>query len=170
MNEWIIENLKKRGINYNIEDGTVEIKFFGNKYQKVENLAAAIRQQKHIIDQQISEQNENTEFGKLMRKFHDTVLQLTKMTKKEFTIEKQIAFKNELYSVLTIMSKKREDLRKDGYERLKKVMAMIEKDNLPAANVASQAALLRMRRRWMVNQQVIDKSYSRLAALNTLKV
>ena len=66
------------------------------------------------------------------------------------------------------MSRKREDLRKDGYVRLTKVYKMIERWNLPAANVSSLAALSRMRRRWLVNERVIDKSLSRYEALKNL--
>jgi len=74
-----------------------------------------------------------------------------------------------LNDVLDKMSKKREELRRDGYNRLQKVYKMAEKKNIPAANLASQAALDRMRKRWLVNEQVIDKSLARLEALQQLK-
>ncbi len=46
---------------------------------------------------------------------------------------------------------------------------MIENKNLPAANLASQAALNRMRKRWQVNDAVIVKSLARLEALQRLR-
>jgi hypothetical protein len=168
MNDWVLESLKKKGITKNA-DGTLNVTFFGNKVQIVKDIAAAIRQQEHIVTQQIVEQSENTTFGILMRNFHDAVLALSKMTRKEWTEGKYKSFTKKMNDVLEIMSMKREDLRVDGYLRLCKVMDMVRKNNLPAANLASQAALERMRRRWMVNARIIDKSYSRLAALKSLK-
>jgi hypothetical protein len=167
-NEWVIEALKRRGIQAN-PDGSLDVCFFGDTVQHVSDLDAGIRQQQHIIDQQKDEQNENKEIGLLMRRFHDTVSTMTKMTIEMLTIEKKIEYQNELITILEIMARKREDLRKDGYNRLLKVMKMIEKKNLPAANLASQAALERMRRRWLVNEKVIDKSLARLEALKQLK-
>jgi oligoendopeptidase F len=166
INEWVCEALLRRGIRVN-NDGSLDVCFSGDQIQHVTDLDAAIRQQKHIIDQQKDEQKENEEIGILMRKFHETVLEMTKMTMKQLTTEKK--FKNELSEVLVIMSRKKNDLRKDGYNRLNKVMKMIDKSNLPAANLASQAALDRMRRRWLVNEKVIDKSLARLQALKELK-
>jgi len=167
-NEWVMEALQRRGIKVN-DDGSLDVCFFGDTIQHVTDLNAAIRQQQHIIDQQKYEQVENEEIGKLMRTFHDTVLTMSKMTVAELTIEKIVEYKNELFTVLEVMSRKREDLRKDGYSRLQKVLKMIEKGNIPAANLASQAALNRMRRRWLVNEKVIDKSLARLEALKQLK-
>lgn len=169
MNEWVVEALKRRGIFVN-EDGSLDVCFFGNKVQHVSDLDAAIRQQQHIVEQQKEEQNENKEIGLLMRKFHETVCTMVKMTVEQLTIEKKIEFQNKLIVVLEAMSTKKEDLRVDGYNRLSKVLKMIEKNNLPAANVASQAALDRMRRRWLVNEKVIDKSLARLEALKQLSV
>lgn len=166
INEWVLEALQKRGVTVN-PDGTLDVRFFGNKVQRVKDLDAAIRQQGHIIDQQKEEQEENKEIGLLMRNFHETVCQMTKMTLDNLT-EKNRYF-NKLKDILEVMSKKREDLRKDGYTRLCNVFKMLEKKNLPAANLASQAALNRMRRRWLVNEKVIDKSLVRLEALKQLK-
>jgi hypothetical protein len=168
INEWALEALRDRGIRM-ADDGTLEIEFFKGKKQKVKDLDAAIRQQQHIIDQQMEEQDENTEIGKLMRTFHDHIVSLKKMTKKELTAEKMEAYLSELKTILETMARKKEELRKDGYARLCNVYKMVEKNNLPAANMASFAALDRMRKRWLVNEKVIDKSNSRLAALKNLK-
>ena len=168
INEWVIEALKRRGIQVN-KDGSLDIVFFGNFLQHVSNIYAAIRQQHHIIDQQKAEQEENKEIGLLMRRFHETVSTMAKMTVEELTIKKKVKFEDELIAILEVMSKKKEDLRRDGYNRLTKVLKMVEKKNLPAANVSSQAALDRMRRRWLVNERVIDKSLARLEALKQLK-
>jgi DNA-binding GntR family transcriptional regulator len=167
-NEWVVEACKRRGIQVNA-DGSLDVCFFGDNVAHVPDLDTAIRQQQHIIDQQKVEQKENEEIGKLMGTFHDTVVSMSSMTIAELTIEKLSDFKTELLGVLEVMSKKREDLRKDGYERLTKVFKMVEKKNLPAANTASQAALARMRKRWLVNEKVIDKSLARLEALKQLK-
>ncbi|MDD5649339.1 MAG: hypothetical protein PHF86_02830 [Candidatus Nanoarchaeia archaeon] len=167
-NEWIVEALQHRGITLNI-DGSLEVCFVGKKSQHVTDLDTAIRQQKHIIDQQKDEQKENEEIGKLMKLFHNTVVNMSKMTIKEFTVEKMVNYKSYLITILDNMLRKREDLRKDGCSRLQKVMSMIEKKNIPAANLASQAALDRMRKRWLVNEKVIDKSLARLEALKELK-
>jgi hypothetical protein len=168
VNEWIVEALLRRGIRLN-EDGSLDVCYFGNTVQHVCDVDTALRQQQHIIDQQKSEQKENEEIGKLMRSFHETVSTLSKMTIEEMSLEKAITMKNNLTLILEDMSKKREDLRKDGYSRLCKVFKMIEKKNLPAANLASQAALDRMRRRWLVNEKVVDRSLARLEALKQLK-
>jgi hypothetical protein len=168
INEWVVEALKRRGILVN-QDGSLDVCFFGSKVQHVPDVATAIRQQQHIVDQQKDEQNENKEIGLLMREFHETVISMSKMTIEELTVEKKIDFDNKLIVILDKMSKKREDLRVDGYNRLEKVFKMVMKKNLPAANLASQAALDRMRRRWLVNEKVIDKSLARLEALKQLK-
>ena len=94
---------------------------------------------------------------------------IEKMTIEELSLEKAISLKNDLILILENMAKKCEDLRKDGYNKLCKVFNMIEKKNLPAANLASQAALDRMRHRWLVNEKVIDRSLARLEALKQLK-
>lgn len=166
-NEWIIEGLQRRGIKAN-SDGSLDVCFFGDTVQHVPDLDTAIRQQQHIIDQQREEQAENEHIGKSMRLFHTTVSEMAKMTVEELTPER-LTYKNYLTQVLEFMSKKREKLRKDGYTRLSKVMKMIEAKNLPAANLASQAALGRMRKRWLVNEKVIDRSLARFEALKQLK-
>lgn len=168
MNEWALEALRERGIKYN-PDGTLEVKFHGDKYQKVKDLDAAIRQQDHIIEQQLEEQEENTAIGKLMKQFHEQVIALAKMTKEELTDDVVMKFMRKMTEILETMSRKREDLRREGYVKLINVYRMIEKNNIPAANVASQAALNRMRKRWLVNEKIIDKSYARAAALKNLK-
>lgn len=167
-NEWVVEACKRRGIQVNA-DGSLDVCFLGNNVAHVPDLDTAIRQQQHIIDQQKSEQKENEEIGQLMRSFHETVMSMVKMTIAELTVERLANFKTDLMLILDVMSKKREDLRRDGYNRLTKVFKMIEKKNIPAANTASQAALDRMRRRWLVNEKVIDKSLARLEALKQLK-
>jgi hypothetical protein len=168
INEWNIEALIRKGIKIN-EDGSLDICFFGKLIQRVPDIDTALRQQQHIIDQQKEEQRENEEIGLLMKQFHETICTLVKMTIEELTLQKAIVLKNKLLIILEIMSKKREDLRKDGFLRLQKVYKMIEKKNLPAANLASQASLDRMRRRWFVNEKVIDKSLNRLEALKQFK-
>lgn len=167
-NEWVIEALSRRGIKVN-QDGSLDVSFFGNKVQHVKNAAAAVRQQQHIIDQQKNEQEENKQIGLLMRQFHEIVVVLSKMTVKELTQKKMDFYLSELEEILEVMSRKKEDLRKDGYERLTKVYLMLLKKNIPAANLSSQAALDRMRKRWLVNEQVIDRSLARLEALKQLK-
>lgn len=167
-NEWVIEALRRRGIQVNL-DGSLDVCFFGNKISHVPDLDSALRQQQHIIDQQKEEQLENVDIGKLMKDFHNLICKLSKKTIEEFSTEATINYKSDLMAILEIMSKKREDLRKDGYLRLQKVFKMVEKKNLPAANLASQAALDRMRRRWLVNEKVIDKSLARFEALKQLK-
>jgi hypothetical protein len=168
INEWVVEALKRRGISAN-PDGSLDVSFFGDTVQHVPDIDTAIRQQGHIIDQQKEEQKENEEIGKLMRNFHETILMMVKMTVAELTSEKFEEFKKNLFENLEIMSRKKEELRKQGYSKLLKVYKMIEKKNLPAANLASQAVLNRMRRRWLVNEKVIDKSLARLEALKQLK-
>ena len=168
VNEWTIEALRKRGVIVN-QDGSLDICYFGSKTQHVPDVPTAIRQQQHIVDQQKEEQKENEEIGVLMRQFHDTVSIMSKMTIESFTEELKSAYLEELNEILIIMSRKTEKLRKDGYERLMKVYKMLEKSNLPAANLSSQAALDRMRKRWLVNEKVIDKSLIRLEALKQLK-
>jgi len=170
MNPWALEGLKNRGIIVK-NNGTLEVEFFKNKFQKVKDLDAAIRQQQHIIDQQLEEQKENEEIGKLMRKFHDIVSNLTKMTVEQFE-KSRFKKKNtltKLKEILDIMVRKTEALRKDGYKRLCNVYNMVEKNNLPAANLASMAALDRMRKRWLVNGKIIDASFTRLRMLKKLK-
>jgi hypothetical protein len=168
INEWISEALLKRGIRQN-QDGSFDICFFGDKIQHVADLDTAIRQQKHILDQQRAEQKENEEIGILMKEFHDIIVDLPKKTIAELGTEKQVDVISSLNAILKTMSKKTNDLRKDGHARLSKVLKMVENNNLPAANLSSQAALDRMRRRWLVNEKVIDKSLARLAALKELK-
>jgi len=168
INEWLIDSLNKRGIRVN-DDKSLDICFFGKRTQRVSDVETAIRQQQHIIDQQKNEQLENEEIGKLMRTFHEKVVSMSRMTVEELTLIKLISYKNYLFEILLLMSRKKENLRKDGYERLKKVYEMVEKKNLPAANLASQAALDRMRRRWLVNAKVIDRSITRLEALRQLQ-
>ena len=167
-NPWIVEELKSKGIIIN-KDGTVEVTFFKKKSQVVKDLDAAVRQQKHIIDQQKREQKENEVIGKLMRKFHDIVVVLEPMTVKNFTKAKKTRTLNRLKTILSDMERTREDLRRDGYKRLCNVYRMLEKDNIPAANVASMAALDRMRRRWLVNSKEIDKAFIRYKSLLQLK-
>lgn len=169
VNEWAKEALSQRGITV-AKNGKLKVSFFKGKIQEVKDLPAAIRQQKHIIDQQKQEQNENEEIGKLMGKFNSIVNSLEKMTVKEFTEKKKNAILKKLERILEEMSRKREDLRKDGYKRLTNVYKMLEKGNIPAANFASRAALDRMRKRWLVNEKVIDKSHARLEALKNLSV
>jgi hypothetical protein len=168
LNEWVLEALLRRGIKVNA-DGTVDVCFFGDKVQHVKDIAAATRQQQHIVDQQKEEQEENKQIGLLMRQFHDIVVVMAKMTVKEFTQEKLDSYLRQLEKILETMSRKKADLRKDGYERLTKVYKMLQRSNIPAANMSSQAALSRMRRRWLVNEKVIDKSLARLEALKQLK-
>jgi len=165
-NEWVKEALIRRGICVN-DDGSLDVCFFGDTVQHVADLDSALRQQQHIIDQQKDEQRENEEIGLLMKEFHDTVVVMTKMTVDN--LENVGYYKANLQVILENMSRKKEKLRVDGYNRLIKVSKMIEKKNLPAANVSSQAALNRMRRRWLVNEKVIDKSLARLEALKQLK-
>lgn len=168
INEWVIEACQRRGIIVN-KDGSLDVSFFGSKTQHVKDLSTAIRQQQHIVDQQKSEQEENKEIGLLMRQFHETVQSMSKMTIFQLTVEKTIKYKNDLMKILETMSKKKAELRKDGHTRLTNVLKMIDKKNLPAANWASKAALDRMRKRWLVNEKVIDKSLARLEALKQLK-
>lgn len=167
-NEWVIEALKRRGIQVNA-DGSLDVCFFGNTVSHVPDLDSALRQQQHIIDQQKGEQVENEEIGKLMKLFYDHVCSLSKKTVEELTVESISSYKTILLTILESMQRKRESLRKDGCSRLEKVLKMIEKKNIPAANLASQAALDRMRKRWLVNEKVIDKSLARLEALKQLK-
>jgi hypothetical protein len=167
VSDWIIEALKKRGIQAN-DDGSFDICYFGDKVQHVPDLDTAIRQQKHIIDQQKVEQDENKEIGILMRQFHENVLLMSKMTIKQLTVEKKEVYLSALTAILEVMARKREKLRTDGYTRLTKVYKMLEQGNVPAANVSSQAALDRMRRRWLVNEKVIDRSMARHEALKKL--
>lgn len=167
VDEWAKIALKERGIIV-LKDGKIQVEFYKGKIQVVKDLPAAIRQQGHIIDQQRDEQNENEEIGILMRQFHELVINLSKMTVEEFTDRKKKNTLVKLEEILEIMSKKREDLRKDGYNRLKKVYKMLENNNLPAANTTSLAALTRMRKRWLINEKVIDKSHARLEALKNL--
>ena len=167
VDEWAKVALKQRGIEV-LKDGTLQVTFTKGKVQIVKDLPAAIRQQKHIIDQQKEEQKENEEIGILMRQFHDLVVGLDKMTVEQFTERKKNNTLKKLEEILETMSRKREDLRKDGYNRLKKVYKMLESGNIPAANTTSLAALNRMRKRWLVNEKVIDKSYARLEALKNL--
>lgn len=168
INDWALEAMKDRGIS--IENGKLKVEFAKGRVQIVKDLPAAIRQQKHIIDQQREEQQENTDIGKLMRQFHDIVENLNKMTVKEMTEKKKNNTLSKLNDIITIMERKREDLRRDGLKRLINVFKMLEKNNIPAAHLASKAALDRMRKRWLVNEKVIDKSYARLEALKTLSV
>ena len=169
INEWVKQALSDRGIE-TLPGGKFKIKFFRDVYQTVPDLPTAIRQQQHIIDQQISEQAENTEIGKLMKSFHELVVVLSKMTVQNMTEGRYHKLLIELEEVLQLMSKKREELRKDGYNRLCKVFKMLEKKNIPAANTASLAALERMRKRWLVNQKVIDRSQARLTCLKELSI
>lgn len=168
VNEWALEALKDRGIS--VENGKIVVEFYKGKRQEVKDLPAAIRQQKHIIEQQREEQDENEAIGKLMRQFHNTVAKLNSMEIKAFTKRRKTTTLNKLNRVLEEMSKKREDLRKDGYNRLRRVHKMLQRDNIPAAIWASNAALERMRKRWLVNEKVIDKSHARLEALKNLHV
>ena len=170
LNPWALEGLRERGIIVK-RNGSLEVEFFKKKFQKVKDIDAAIRQQQHIIDQQIEEQKENEEIGKLMRQFHDIVANLSKMTINQFEkskLKKKNTLKK-LKNILDIMSRKTEDLRKDGYKRLNNVFRMVEVNNLPAANLASMAALDRMRKRWIVNGKVIDASFTRMRMLKDLK-
>jgi hypothetical protein len=166
VNEWVLEDLSNKGIK--IKDGKFLIEFHKGQIQEVGDLKTALRQQQHIIDQQTEEKDVNEEIGKLMSKFHSLVLDLKKMTIKEFTQKRKDSTLKKLSSILEEMKRKREDLRKDGYARLCKVFKMVERDNLPAANTSSLAALDRMRKRWFVNNKIIEKSHARLMALQKL--
>ena len=45
-NPWCIEALENRGIKVN-KNGSAEVEFFKGKFQKVQDVVTAIRQQKH---------------------------------------------------------------------------------------------------------------------------
>ena len=169
LNEWALEALRERGIKV-FADGSLEVQFFKGNISKVPDVATAIRQQQHIVDQQREEQEENKEIGILMRQFHELVMSLVNMSIEVWraTEDKRIDYLSKLTEILKIMETKKEELRRDGYDRLVKVYKMLEKGNIPAANLASQAALDRMRKRWLVNEKVIDKSFARLEALKSL--
>jgi hypothetical protein len=167
INEWVLESLRNKGISIN-SDGSLVVCFNGRKPQVVEDITTAIRQQEHIIQQQELEQRENVEIGLLMNEFRDIVLHLSKMTVEELGCNIKTVYMSELTEILHYMSKKTETIRKDGFNRLVKVYKMLEKNNLPAANLASQAALDRMRKRWKINQKVIEKSFARLQTLKSL--
>ena len=83
IDEWVKIALKERGIF--IEGNKFRVEFYKGKTQIVSDLPAAIRQQKHIIDQQKREQKENEDIGILMRQFHETVISLSKMLVQEYT-------------------------------------------------------------------------------------
>ena len=168
IDEWVAQALIERGIRLN-SNGTLLIEFFKGKTQVVADVASAIRQQKHIVDQQKKEQKENEEFGALMRKFNDAVEGLKNMSVEEFQKKRTGNILRKLTEIITIMKGKREDLRKDGCKRLENVLRMLEEKNIPAAVWASNAAIDRMRKRWLVNEKVIDKSLARLSALQNLK-
>jgi hypothetical protein len=169
LNPWILETLKKKGITVNA-NGKFTVEFTKGKVQVVEDLDAVIRQQNHIITQQRKEQEENEKFGVLMKEFHDIVCSLTKMTIEQLNKKKSVLGQlSAISSAADKLSTKREDLRKEGFNKIVKVLDMLNKGNIPAANLASQAALTRMRKRWIVNQQVIDKAIVRFEALKQLK-
>ena len=168
MNEWVVESLKRKGIVVN-SDGSFDVCFVSRKIQNVESLDAAIRQQEHIIEQQNLEQQENAKIGLLVSDFRAIVMNLSKMSIAELTINTKSVYLSELTEIMHNMSKKREDLRKDCFKRLSNVYKMLERNNLPSANLASQAALDRARKRWLVNEKVINKSMIRLETLKQLK-
>ena len=168
VNEWIFESLKNKGIIIN-NDGSLVVYFNGKKPQFIEDITTAIRQQEHIIEQQETEQKENIEIGLLMSEFRNIVIHLSKMTVEELGCNMKNVYMSELTEILQYMSLKTNVLRKDGFNRLVKVYNMLEKNNLPAANLASQATLDRMRKRWKINQKVIEKSLARLRVLQSLR-
>jgi hypothetical protein len=167
INEWALEALKERGIEVT-KSGKIRVEFFKGKVQEVKDLPTALRQQQHIIDQQKEEQKDNEAIGILMRNFNDIVTGLKSMTAKDFTSRRKENTLLKLRIILEDMSKKTEKLRKEGYNHLMKVFNMLEKDNIPAATWASQAALEKMRKRWLTNEKVIDRSTARLEALKSL--
>lgn len=168
INEWLYDSLKRKGIIVN-SDGSLEILFFSKKHQHLNDVDSAIRQHQHIIDQQTLEQIENECIGKAMKTFHNVVLSMTKQTINKDNVEEFKRNKDYLVSIVETMERKYESLRKDGCAKLRNVLVMLDKRNLPAANLASQAALDRMRKRWLVNQQVIEKCMTRIEALRQLK-
>jgi len=168
-NPWVLESLKERGIEV-LKGGKLRIEFYKGKFQEVKDLPAALRQQQHIIDQQKEEQQENVEIGKMMAEFNNVVVNLKKQTVENLTDKKLNSIFSKLDVILENMEKKKEELRRDGLKRLKNVYKMLEQKNIPAATWASEAALDRMRRRWHVNEKVIDKSYARYEALKNLSV
>ena len=62
MNEWAIVALRQKGIEIT-KSGKFRLTFADGKVQEVANIEAAIRQQKHIMEQQKSEQIENERNG-----------------------------------------------------------------------------------------------------------
>jgi hypothetical protein len=169
VDSWAREALKQRGV-FILDSGKFKVEFHKGKFQEVADLPTAIRQQKHIIDQQKEEQKENEEIGKMMAQFNILVLSLSNMTVAELTDKKYDNVMRKLFDIIQIMSRKTNKLRIEGYNKLLKVYKMLEKKNIPAANTASMAALSRMRQRWLVNAKVIDKSSIRLEALKRLSV
>jgi len=166
---WAKEALKLRGVNV-LDNGKFRVEFFKGRFQEVTDLPTAIRQQKHIMSQQRTEQKENEEIGKMMSQFHTLVCSLSSMTVQELTDKKYKSIMKKLWEIIEIMSRKTNDLRVEGYNKLLKVYKMLESKNIPAANLASSAVLTRMRKRWLVNEKVIDKSNARLEALKNLSV
>jgi len=168
VNPWITEALQERGIKVN-SNGTIEVAFTKGKFQKVEDLNTAIRQQKHIIDQQKCEQKENEELGVEVNKFNQTLETLKDMSMEEFTEKRKKSVLKNLTEKLEILGRKKNELRVQALQKLQNIYKMLEANNIPAAVWAGDAFLTRLRKRWLVNEKVIDKSLARLAALENLK-
>jgi hypothetical protein len=168
VNPWAIEALNERGITVN-KDGSLTIEFHKGKLQKVQDLATAIRQQKHIIDQQQDEQKENEELGMQVKEFNDVVALLKNMSMNEFTEKRKDKTLKILMIKLEILAKKKNQLRVEAHQKLVNVFRMLDENNVPAAIWAADAYLNRLRKRWLVNEKVVDKSLARLTALENLK-
>jgi hypothetical protein len=168
LNEWALESLKSSGIVLN-KDGTVEVCFSKNIKQTLPNIEAVFRQQAHIIKQQENEQSENEEIATLVIEFYNIVLSLSKMTVKQLTRKRKNDYVSELISILAVMSQKTNDLRKQTYKNLSNILKMIEKNNLPAAITASRASLEKIRKRWLINEKIIEKAESRYSMLKVYR-
>lgn len=166
-NPWIIDALKERGIV--IKDNSFEIEFYKGKIQKVSDLFAAIRQQKHIIEQQKLEQMENVELGVEVSKINDIILSLKNMSMNEFTNKRKNDILKKLNLKIKILERKKNELRIEAHHKLLNICKMLKANNIPAAILASNAYLIRLRKRWLINEKVVDKSTSRLIALEHLK-
>jgi hypothetical protein len=168
VNPWAIEALSERGITVN-KDGSLVIEFHKGKLQKVQDLNTAIRQQKHIVDQQQNEQKENEALGVEVKEFNDVVASLRNMSMKEFTEKRKDKILKVLIDKLNILTKKTNELRIQANKKLQNIYIMLDQNNVPAAIWAADAYLNRLRKRWLVNEKVIDKSLARLTALENLK-
>jgi hypothetical protein len=149
-------------------DGKYEVDI-NHGYCVVKDFDSVIRQQEHIIENQIDEQEKNAEIGKTLLAFYSDIIFLPKMTRKNLGEKKYHDYLAKFCFYADSMKNKKNNLRKEEYDKLVNVYTMLGKNNIPASNWSAKAAIIITKKRWFINKKVIEKAKKRLSILNKIK-